>query len=515
MAAGCLCFLFVFSALLLVPQVSDAGALLLAAGVGVQAGRMFGRHEAFPRRLRRVTAAVAAVTLLLAVALPLYHRAVERRANAHLPVAAAGAPNVLLIVLDAVRARELSLYDSARITTPHLARRAEGGVVFDHAFAAAPWTLPSHASMFTGRWPHELNAGWNRALDDSAPTLAETLRQRGYATGGFVANLYYAAHESGLNRGFQHYRAHAPGWRDLTRTTLTETQLVQALAHARSFRGAWRAVRTASFDVRRTPPSKHAPAVNREFLTWISQLPRGRPFFAFLNYFDAHHPYYCPPDLAARFECARSPVNRYAGAIAYLDQQMELLFAELERRGVLRNTIVIVTSDHGEQFGENGLRGHGNSLYLPALHVPLVIWGPAAIARGRRIAEPVSLRDLPATIAQLTGTAGLPGTPLTRHWTAGGAAHPARVERGATQAHAAAPVLAHLYPNGQVARRLPARPMTALLTPDVHYIRNGDGQEELYAYRRDPGETINLVRSPDLQSALEELRRSLAALTLR
>ena len=127
---------------------------------------------------------------------------------ANLPQADSGTPNVLLIVMDTVSAQHMSLYGYPRDTTPNLARLARKGVRFQHARSTAPWTLPSHASMFTGRWPHDLSVGYGQPLDASAPTLAESLRDRGYATGGFVANTLYCSAETGLNRGFIHYEDH-------------------------------------------------------------------------------------------------------------------------------------------------------------------------------------------------------------------------------------------------------------------------------------------------------------------
>ena len=118
-------------------------------------------------------------------------------------------PNVLLIVMDTVRADRLSLYGYHRPTSPALEALAKGGIRFDEARATAPWTLPSHASMFTGRWPHELDASWRTPLGTKFPTLAEYLGSRGYATAGFVANVEYCSSEFGLDRGFTHYEDYA------------------------------------------------------------------------------------------------------------------------------------------------------------------------------------------------------------------------------------------------------------------------------------------------------------------
>ena len=121
------------------------------------------------------------------------------------PLPPATAPNVLLIVLDTVRADHLSLYGYRRATSPNLERLAKHGIRFEEARATAPWTLPSHASMFTGHWPHELGVHWLTPLGGNAPTLAEYLGSHGYATAGFVANDLYCSYDTGLDRGFTHY----------------------------------------------------------------------------------------------------------------------------------------------------------------------------------------------------------------------------------------------------------------------------------------------------------------------
>ena len=129
----------------------------------------------------------------------------EHRALSLRPPAKPGVPNVLLIVLDDVRAASLSLYGYDRPTTPNLERLARRGVVFSEARSTAPWTLPSHASMMTGRWPHELSVGPDLPLDGTFPTLAETLGREGYATAGFVGNTVYCNALYGMGRGFARY----------------------------------------------------------------------------------------------------------------------------------------------------------------------------------------------------------------------------------------------------------------------------------------------------------------------
>ena len=129
----------------------------------------------------------------------------KQRRETGRPLPSATSPNVLLIVLDTVRADHMSLYGYGRATTPVLERLAKQGIRFDQARATAPWTLASHASIFTGRWPHELAVKWLTPLGGNSPTLAEYLGSHGYATAGFVANTFYCSYDTGLDRGFTHY----------------------------------------------------------------------------------------------------------------------------------------------------------------------------------------------------------------------------------------------------------------------------------------------------------------------
>ena len=179
---------------------------LLSAGLAVQSARLISAHrQAFLRFVRLTTPILAGAVLALALATSGVRAWSERRAIAALAPPPRSAPNVLLIVWDTVRARNVGLYGHNRPTTPNLQRLAARGAWFRHAFSTSSWTLPSHASMFTGRWPHELSAGWKTPLDDREPTLAGRLSSLGYDTAGFVANLDYLGRETGVARGFAHY----------------------------------------------------------------------------------------------------------------------------------------------------------------------------------------------------------------------------------------------------------------------------------------------------------------------
>jgi len=190
-----------------VPHLQLPVTIVLAAGVATFAMRVVARRtRRDPVLWSRLIAAPAAAVILLAFSVNASRCLKERDALAHLAPARPDAPNVLLIVLDTVRAQSLSLYGYPKGTTPQLQRLAAASVVFDVAVAPTPWTLPSHASMFTGHWPHELSVFvGGTPLDGTYPTLADVLRTHGYATAGFVANLIYGSSFHGLDRGFIRY----------------------------------------------------------------------------------------------------------------------------------------------------------------------------------------------------------------------------------------------------------------------------------------------------------------------
>jgi arylsulfatase A-like enzyme len=480
-----------------------ASMLLLSAGIGAAAARVIGRNPGpFTHRLRYATAAFMLVVLVIA-GTRMSVRTFEDGTSSLAGSPPEGAKNLLLLILDTVRSKSLSLYGYERETTPELDRRAATGIVFDHAFSVAPWTLPSHASLFTGEWPHNLSADFGQPLDDTQATLGEVLRDKGYATGGFVANLTFASRYTGLARGF---------------TTFVDFPLDSdaLLISSRWTRLVARNVRRVLGDHRRFG-LKSAATVNREFSDWVSGLD-GRPFFAFLNYFDAHEPYQAPPEFARRFSdkpprywrysTARRDYSReelqefqnaYDSGIAYIDSQIGALLDDLDRRGILRNTVVIVTSDHGELFGEHELIGHSNSLYLPLLHVPLVILG-AVDTRGLRLAEPVSLRNLASTALDLIGVPGqFPGTSFAQIWESDSEGKQDEL------------ILSELTHNESTAANGPVRDgdMKSAVHQSYHYIVGGAGREELYNYIRDPDEKHNLVRDPKLRRILSRFRLQL------
>lgn len=448
----------------------------------------------------------------------------ERRTPPGIQPAPPNAPNVLLLVLDTTRAQSMGLYGYQRPTTPQLQRLAATGVNFRRALSAAPWTLPSHASMFTGCLPYVLKVGYKAPLNTTYPTVAEAFTQNGYATAGFVANWYYCCRAFGLSRGFSHYEDYP----NSAGQVLLSTSLGRRFTDRIEFRRL--------IDYYEYFDRLPAATINQEFLRWLDQQTDQRPFFAFLNYGDSHMPYLPPPPFDTQFGPRRQPghydhlttralkhdwvdmqrlnpeqlqaeIDAYDGTVAYLDQEIAGLLETLESRGLRENTVIVITADHGEHFGEHkaasapaGLFGHGNSLYLPLLHVPLLILGPGRVPAGKEIAQPVSLVNLAATLtdlANLRSTTRFPGESLARHWE-GIAINPA-------------PLISQLGSVETLVQTDPDRAggLQSVILGHLHYIRNVGGREELYDCEDDAGEERNLARTDKGRQELKRFREML------
>jgi arylsulfatase A-like enzyme len=497
--------LVLFSFLLLFPQVHGYAWLAVAIGAGLQLSRVLGKREEstiwWAQRLV-VVLGVTAVTCGLVIVGG--RRLSERRQLDALPATKEGAPNVLLVILDTVRWKSLSLYGFELPTTPSLEQWAKRGVVFDQAYVTAPWTLPSHASMFTGRYAGRQSGTHTSPLGKEFVTIAEVLRRRGWATGGFTANLHATRYESGLAQGFIRFEDFKVSLAEIVRsTTITQSDNVLrgalALETGGGVRRAWRAFWGASFRPHLTEIShdqKPAREVTDAFLRWQRGLDANRPYFAFLNLFDAHNPYRPPEPYYSMFRKKPKTVDRYHGGIRYMDDELGRLLSELERRGSLANTIVVVTSDHGEQFDEHGLTGHANSLYAQLLHVPLVLIAPGRVPAGQRLAQQVSLRDLPSTLLELSGTppdTSIEGTSLAVTWSG---------ETGVTSE-----VVAEVdqSPRADERRKNTDGPMKSLVDDSLHVIRDGRGKIEAYAYRVDPENLTDLASDPSRQAIFRAL----------
>lgn len=500
--------------LFLYVRLSRWTALVLAAGLAVQATRIaIGRLPLVQTIARRGLPVLVLTIVAIAVAMNALPANAERRALARV-VPDARRPNVLFIIWDTARAASLSLYGYHRPTTPTLERLAAQGVTFDRAYSIAPWTLPSHVGLFTGLASHEVSADWLTPLDEGPATLAEQFAKNGYATGGFVANFFYCSRESGLDRGFHRYDVY-PTW--------SLAQLVLGSSVSRAFFNS-SSLRLA-IGLLDKPGRKVARDVNQEFVGWLDELDE-RPFFAFLNYFDAHHPYLPPAPWDTMFGPllpGRDPsmeegrdftprelqaeIDGYDGGIRSLDDHLGLLIEELEQRGVLDNTIIVVTSDHGEEFGEQGVFTHGNTLYERSLHVPLVIHAPGLTPSGVRVADWVSTRHIAATITSLAGLdGGVRGESLERFWN--------RMALHDSMQASAAPdtLIAQVsYARGHP-REYPVShgDMQSLLAEPYQYIRRGDGAESLYDLTDSVSALADLSTRAEATPMLERFRSFLS-----
>ena len=510
--------LFYVNVLCLAPRMAMFSHLLLACGLAAVTARLaVGYPGAFIRAARWVACCLLVVVFAIAgVQLGgRWYR--EYRAVASLPPTPAKVPDILFIVLDTVRSDPVGSGAEPFESLPCFQRLAASGVTFKLAQAPSSWTLPSHASMFTGLLPGQLSADWGRPLDQRFHTLAEALASHGYLTAGFVANTHYCSRWTGLDQGFAHYEDYG--------FSCIEFVLCSTLGR-RIYWSPWVA-RLGHYE---RHARKSAERVNADFLDWLSRCNR-RPYFAFLNYFEAHHPYLPPPPFDEHrprsfeeglgfrhwwwIDKLRLPPEHvelaqkaYGDCLRYVDWQLGLLLDELNRRGELNHTLVVVVSDHGEHFGEHGLFLHGNSLYQPLVHVPLAIRWPGRVAAGRGIDVPVSTRHLPATIMDLVGLAAdsrLPGEPLTR----------LLEPETPVPAPARSPIISEVInasPHQPDQGRSPVArgPMRSVLLGTMKYVKNGDGVEELYDIRRDPQETRNLAGHTRHQATLRRCRDALA-----
>ena len=518
--------LAVFAPLLLAEQIHKAAALVLAAGVGVGLARAIAPHsDGFRRFARRAIPALLGLVLVAGAGLTVSRQIGERRVLGMTPTTPPKGPNILLLVLDTVRAWDISWMRYWRPTTPHLAGWVSRGAIFDRVLSAAPWTTPSHAAMFTGHLPVDLSANWLTSLDDAVPTVAEVLQQAGYATGGFVGNYSYAGRATGLGRGFGHYVDYPVNIEQALRSSQLTAQLF-AIPGLAEWMGQRRLVHAGN----------SAETVNRAFLDWVGDQGQ-RPFFAFINYFEAHAPYLPPApwdsmfaragdhERTARYwdamdqaygeglfprEFLEETRDAYDGSIAYLDFQIDSLLTVMANRGLLANTVVIITSDHGELFGEHGLLQHGSSLYLPEIHVPLAILAPGKVPAGIHVPYPVSLRSIASTVLAFAGVTnpGLPGQSLTGYLRGPGLPVPVDSLFSAVDYSRQTPK----WPPNQPLLRGNIR---SVVLDSLHYILNGDGVEELFQPGRDAWEIRNLAGLPEFKPAMDAYRAALQALARR
>jgi arylsulfatase A-like enzyme len=506
-------FLMVFDWLSLSGRISPWGVFWLAIGVGTAVARRLGKSHAEIRRFwPRTLPWIAGVTALAFVAVEGGGWLNERLAIAQSPAAAANSPNILVIIVDTLRADHLSSYGYSRVTSPNLDRIAQEGVLFENAISAAPWTLPSHASLLTGRYVFEHGAD-PKPYDGRYPTLGQALQTRGYRTAAFSANIIFFTRGWGFGQGFTHFEDYFGKFGDTAVRPLYGLTIVRKVL-----------LHLGYMDL---PGRKHAADVNRAALNWIGN--DRRPFFVVLNYLDVHDAYLPPEPYRSKFSTFKGPggivnglvwrtgrfnppltpdqvqseMDAYDGGIAYVDDSIEQLLRELKQRG-LENTILVITADHGEGFQDHGSMSHGHSLYREEIHVPLIFYWPGHLPVGKRISLPVSLTWLAPTLMGFAGEGNqsiFPGPSVASLWQT-------------TEVRSDWPVpLSEVAVFGRDYQRKDT--LRSLVSPKWHFITSHKQPPELYDWRADPHELRNLADTPEGQQIITEFGGQLQHLIAR
>jgi arylsulfatase A-like enzyme/TolA-binding protein len=378
-------------------------------------------------------------------------------------------PNIVLISIDTLRADHLSCYGYSKKTSPHIDKLAEEGTLFSQNISAAPWTTPSHMSIFTSLYPilHEVNE-MRKRLDEKRVTLAEVLKKNGYTTAAFISAPTMLPYELGFGQGFDLY----------------DDYTVTFDIHFNLFRKNERKLTNNDHPIN---PLTHWMVTN-----WLERNHK-KSFFIFLHYWDPHYEYEPPPPYNRMFnpdykgeitgnvegvklgmdeEDFNHIVSLYDGEIRYTDEYVGLFLQKLKELNLLDKTLIILTSDHGEEFLEHGGSMHGKTLYDELIHVPLIIRYPSLIPKGEVISAQVRTVDIMPTILALLGISikekidGLSLLPLIQ-----------KEKRNKREA------FSETYPC-----------LKSLRTEELKFINNLKKEEkEFYDLSKDPKEKTNLI----------------------
>ena len=372
-------------------------------------------------------------------------------------------PNIILITLDTTRADRLGCYGYRRQTSPNIDKLAEESVLYTRAIAPSSWTLPSHASLFTGKFtsshgarydpdgpllltnaisgPKSWDAYRARGLAQNEVTLAEVLKETGYTTAAVVGGPWMKR-IFGLNKGFDYYN---------------DSQIS-------------------------TVNGRLASQVTTSALNWLERR-REKKFFLFLNYFDPHGPYSPPEGFALRFlpkgtnftgrEPTLEEINAlYDAEILYMDHYIGRFLQKLKVENLYNDTLIIVTSDHGELFGEHGKFGHGHYLYQEELHVPLFIKYPAGEVSPKRTDLRAQLTDILPMIYERVGIT-IPGN-----------------IQGTSPSQIKHPIIAETYPLPLISKD---GSWQSIFEGDFKFIWNSKNQHMLFNLKDDPEENVNII----------------------
>ncbi|HPO16748.1 MAG TPA: sulfatase-like hydrolase/transferase [Candidatus Hydrogenedentes bacterium] len=424
-------------------------------------------------------------------------------------------PNVILIVSDALRADYLRLHGGS-VPAPNIERLAREGVLFDNAYALAPWTLPSMTSLFASTYPQGLTPNidgtfwlsqiWQYGVQPTHPTLAELLKKRGYTTGAITSNaLMWSI--PGLMNGFDTRASAHP-------ILLAQEGLFRHLPFLQDF--------LAKFfppldGLRPHNACEDMAHYSHAFLARA----RSKNFFLWTHYIDPHAPYDPPqqfrpkekgpwpffypfaggerwnipkqgPGFSIRQEDQPYVRALYEGEIQYIDKLVGQLINQLDTLGLRSSTYICFTSDHGEELWDHGDWGHGHTVYQELLRVPLIIAGPGV--KPQRIADPVSAIDLIPTLADLVGEPRLP------QWKGASFAEALRGNAPYTPPQA-------IFAQGTSNRAYP-NPFQTVISGDWKLIRKAGTQEVvLFDLHNDPKESHDL--SADQPERVQDLLKRL------
>lgn len=485
--------------LLMAPRTIKIYAIGIATLGALVQGFRWARKNEHPAVFRRTLPTLCVLALLAGIGGEAWVRWKESHFLASLPAAPHGQPNVLIIIMDALRADHLSAYGYSRPTTPKLEELAADGILFENAFSTSHWTLPGHEGILSDVY-HFGNHDISLHGESVPPQISEVLARRGYATMASTANNMWFTPKNGFARGFARFDVFFHSWGDRISRTFYGKLLANAV---RTYGGYFDQI-----------GRRRADLVNQNLLDWMdSTAPTGRPFFATLNYMDVHDPYWPPPPFTTRFsdrvtrrnmlaaigfdshpsgklkpEEVQLLVDAYDSCLAYADHMLGQLFDELRRRGVLENTVIIFTSDHGEAIGEEGKYGHTAPIMRQEVtRVPLIVRFPLRLPAGVRAPHPVSISQIPATILDLIG------------------------------ADANSPYGSVSLLNSVVDRDEPVLSsdggVHGLVVGDWHFIVQRDvRKKQLFNLKADPQEKVNLADQPETAEIQQRLQQRLDAI---
>lgn len=445
-------------------------------------------------------------------------------------------PNIILLIMDAVRADHLSCYSYHRKTSPNIDKLAQQGVLFENAFSAAEWSYPSHASIFTGKYPsYHKTLGKDIFLHKENTTIAEILKSKGYQTLGVTGNTLLS-HPNGFNKGFQKYIVLDTPYRSLKFFTQSPKDFIRTLIYGTD----WYTYR------------------NLETIKKLLNKNLGKkPFFLFTNLYGCHAPYDPPRPFKKRFcnslseprlyilknilskitgytgekirgssldiqklNTIASDYGQYSfmakelqvseeewevvkswydGGISYLDHRIGEFIDFLCDKGIFDNTLLIITSDHGDNFGEHGLASHQFCLYDSLLHVPLIMVYPSVIPKGKRISNLTSTIDVFPTILDILKIQG------HRNGIQGRSQFPFKDQKihDFVCAECGESVMSRPADSIEFQELCPKlkpydKGSKCLRTQSHKYILSADGKEELYDIIKDPLEEVNSIHKyPD------------------